>query len=323
MSTIPGQIFSHPGLLGCYGVPFQPFEFTGTAGRIFWVGNRSGLPAGNGSNPAYPFSTVNAALAACEAGRNDVVYILPGHAESISAADAWSNLVAGTKVIGLGTGNDRPTFTWTAQAGTILANVANVRIQNCRFLMAGALGSTTALTVDVGIPITAAGFEFIGNYVNTGVDADQLTTDAFTLSAAADQCTFYGNWMEAYAAAVTTSFITASAAGANDLRIIGNYMSAEISTAATGVLLDLDAGALLRTQIIGNDLHNQTASSKYVMDLHADSTGVIRGNYFYVGDGATGPASLGSPVWGLHKIAENYCVTAVDKSAILCPAADA
>ena len=86
----PGLITNHPGLMAAIGSPYMPTEFIGTGGKIFWVGNRSDLPAGDGSKPEYPLSTINAALAKCVSGRNDVVYVLPGHAENISAADAWS-----------------------------------------------------------------------------------------------------------------------------------------------------------------------------------------------------------------------------------------
>lgn len=268
-------------------------------------------------------TTMNSAFSQCRSGRGDTVVALEGHTENISAADSWSNLVAGTNIIGSGNiwGN-APTFTWTAAAGTILADVANVMITGCRFLMAGALGSTTALTTTVGIPISAAGFKFVGNYVNVGVDADQLTTDAFTLSAAADQCTIASNHIEAYAGAVITTVIKTSAAGADDLHIVNNVISAEVATAASGVLIDIDAGAILRTYILGNRLFNQTASSKYVIDGHASSTGVIDGNLFLVGDGATGPASLGIVGCDAMRTGLNYCSSAVVASAILCPAAD-
>jgi hypothetical protein len=268
-------------------------------------------------------TTINEALAQCRSGRGDVVYLLQGHAENISAADMWSNLVAGTKIIGLGDADERPTFTWTASAGTVLINVANVTIKNCRFLAAGALDSTTALTVTVAFPVTASGFRFVGNEMNVGVDANQLCTDAFTLSAAADNCLFAQNRIWGEALAEITSIITTSAAGADRLNIIGNYISAFVVTAATGVLLDLDAGEILNNNIIGNHLANNTASSKFVIDPHATSTGVVDGNRYYVGDGGTGPASLGFATFTTtYKFGLNYCVTAVSASAILCPAAD-
>lgn len=315
---------NHPGMMSSYGVPFRPTDFIGTGGKVFFVGNRSDLPSGNGGSPDYPFSTMQKALAKCVSGRGDIVYVLPGHAENISAADAWSSLVAGVKVIGLGTGNDRPTFTWTATAGTILADVANVRIQNCRLLMAGPLASTTALTVTVGIPITAAAFQLIGCEVNVGVDADQLCTDAFTISAGGDDCIFDGNYIWGGALAEITSVITTSAAGADRLKIRNNTITAAVVTAATGVLLDLDAGAILDNDITGNLLHNTTASSKYVIDPHATSTGLVDGNKWFTGDGGTAPASSAFATYTTtYKFGLNYCVTAAGVSAIISPAVDA
>lgn len=267
-------------------------------------------------------TTINSALGQCRASRGDTVVLLEGHTETISAADSWSNLVAGTHIIGRGWGTMRPTFTWSAAAGTILGDVANVRIENCIFNMAGSLSSTTALTVTVGIPVTAAGFQFIGNEVCVAVDADQLTTDAFTLSAAADNCTFAGNYIYGRALGEITSVIKASAAGADDLHILNNVISASVATAATGVLIDIDAGAILRTLIIGNTLENATASSKYVIDGHASSTGILDKNLFLVGDGGTGPASLGIVGCDAMRTGLNYCSSAVVASAILCPAAD-
>jgi hypothetical protein len=312
ITSFPGGIFA-PNVMG-----------GALPGKVFWVGNRSDLPAGNGTDAFHPLPTINTALAKCTSGAGDVVYVLPGHAENISAADAWSSLVAGTQIIGLGTANARPTFTWTATGGTILANVANVRIQNCRFLMAGPLASTTALTVTVGIPVTAAGFQFVGNEVNVGVDADQLCTDAFTLDAASDDCLFEDNRIWGGILAEITSVITTSAAGVDRLTIKNNRISASVVTAATGVLLDLDAGALVDNDIIGNILHNSTASAKYVIDPHATSTGLVDGNRWLTGDGGTTPATSAFATYTTtYKFGLNYCATAVAVSAIISPANDA
>src|SRR5687767_13634334 len=71
-------------------------------------------------------TTLNSALGQCRSGRGDTVIVLPGHSESISSADQMSNLVAGTRIIGAGSGNVRGTFTWTATGSTFLLDVANV-----------------------------------------------------------------------------------------------------------------------------------------------------------------------------------------------------
>lgn len=322
------------GAYGAFSFPHLPFQRFPVGARL---GSVTVLPGG--SNVHYVRSTgaadydppelaarihttVNSALAECRSGRGDTVIVLEGHTENISAADAWSNLVAGTRIIGRGYGTMRPTFTWTAAAGTILGDVANVWIENCIFNTAGARGSTTALTVTVAFPVTAAGFHFINNEVCCGVDADQLTTDVFTLSADADDAVFADNYIFGALAAEITSVITT--AGACDrLKIVGNHISCAVATAATGVLLDLDNAAIIENDIIGNRLENKTASSKFVIDPHATSTGCVERNTYYVGDSGTGPASLGFATFTTtYKFNENYCVTAVSASGILCPAAD-
>src|SRR5688500_5968941 len=61
--------------------------------------------------------TLAAAAARMRASKNDVIFALPGYAENISAAD-YVTLVAGTKLIGLGTPGEAsaPKLTWTAAA---------------------------------------------------------------------------------------------------------------------------------------------------------------------------------------------------------------
>lgn len=266
-------------------------------------------------------TTINSALGQCRSGRGDTVLVLEGHTETISAADGWSNLVAGTRIIGRGYGNMRPVVTFGATGSTIAIDVANVWIEGIIFKAAGPAG-TTALTVTVPFPVTAAGFNFVSNEVEVGIDADQLCTNLMTLSAAADDCTIAGNYIYGATAAEITS--VATTAGAVDrLKIIGNTVTAGVATAATGVLFDLDNAAILDNLIIGNHLANKTASSKFVIDPHATSTGFVDGNVYYVNDSGTGPASLGFATFTTtYRFGVNYCVTADSASAILCPAAD-
>jgi len=266
-------------------------------------------------------TTINAALAKCRSGRGDTVIVLEGHTENVASADAWSNLVAGTRIIGRGYGTMRPTFTFSAATSTVLINVANVLIQNCIFKAAGPTG-TTAITVAVAFPVTAAGFQFIGNEAEVGIDADQLCTDFMTLSAAADDCVIEDNYIYGALLAEITSVVTT--AGAVDrLKIRNNEVTAAVATAATGVLFDLDNAALLENDIIGNQLENKKAASKFVIDPHATSTGIVDGNRYYVNDTGTGPASLAFATFTTtYKFGLNYCTTADGASAILCPAAD-
>ena len=61
-------------------------------GKVFWVNNSTVLPdnglgGSNGNACTYtkPFSTIDYAIGKCKASRGDVIYVMPGHAETVTA----------------------------------------------------------------------------------------------------------------------------------------------------------------------------------------------------------------------------------------------
>lgn len=128
---------NNPGINIFAGVP-APGVLKVT-GRVFYVGNSSTyVPGGvagtddtaQGDTPQKPFATLNYAIKQCVAGRGDVIYGLPGHAETIAAADGALFNVAGVSFYGLGEGAARPTFTFSAVASSIRVTAANTTIKN-------------------------------------------------------------------------------------------------------------------------------------------------------------------------------------------------
>jgi hypothetical protein len=121
-----------------------------TTGRIFFVSNVSGdngvdaptnsdlAPAtARGQSPDNPFATLDYAVGQCVASRGDIIYVMPGHAETITAAAGLVFDKAGITVIGLGVGTSRPTFTLsTATTADIDVDSANVTLINLRFVSA-------------------------------------------------------------------------------------------------------------------------------------------------------------------------------------------
>ncbi len=319
-TATPGRIFSLPSYTTNYGAPFLPAAFAlGGRGRVFWVGNTSGLPSGNGSSPDYPFSTLAGALVKGRASRGDIVYILPGHAETLTSATSLSDLVVGHKIIGLGTGTERPTFTLGSATAVITVTKANVMFRNLRFLGAGPAG-TTALSVANPIAVTAAGFQLIECDIECGIDADQLATNCITASAAADDMVIAGCNIHGAAASVITNILVTTGA-VDRLKIINNYMRADAG--AAGQLLDLSNAAIAENDIIGNVFANITASSTFVIKPHATSTGMVVNNMFMTQDSGTAPAVSGfSTFTTTYQFAQNFCITTTAKSAILCPAVD-
>lgn len=109
-------------------------------GKVFYVGNNDtalvgerGASDGNDGSYNRPFATLDYAISKCEANRGDVIFVRPNHVETISAADAIDFDVAGISIIGMGNGDDRPRFDYTAGAGEVAIGADNVLIQNINF----------------------------------------------------------------------------------------------------------------------------------------------------------------------------------------------
>lgn len=123
-------------------------------GQVYWVGNATtvlpGHVGGADGNPgtfSAPFATLEYALSRCTANRGDIIFIKPGHAESIASATALNFDVAGVAIVGLGAGTKRPTFTFTtANTATIPVTADNMSVLNCRFV-ANFLAVAAAFTV--------------------------------------------------------------------------------------------------------------------------------------------------------------------------------
>jgi hypothetical protein len=86
----------------------------------------------NGLHPTNsPCATYSGANAKCTANNGDFIVMLPGHAESITAA---VTPVAGTTVIGIGNGNNRPTITVNADIDGLSITNANVKFHNIKLV---------------------------------------------------------------------------------------------------------------------------------------------------------------------------------------------
>lgn len=171
------------------------------SGKVFWVNNSTVLPekgiGGSDGNPGTylkPFSTLDYAIGRCVANRGDVIYIMPGYTQSLTAADGVDVDVAGVTIIGLGQGSKRAKFTYDNSAGEFVIGAANVTIdnlwfvpsvtgitkaidievagdyftiKNCRFADAEAAGTDEFLTA-ILVPITCPGGKILNNYFDAG-----------------------------------------------------------------------------------------------------------------------------------------------------------
>jgi len=116
-------------------------------GQVFWLNNSTNLNQnqragadGNRGTFLDPFATLNFAINQCVPGRGDIIMVGSGHAETISTLTygAVNGLTIDTSdiaIIGLGSGSDRPQFTFdTAATTTALVYGNNISFQNIQFV---------------------------------------------------------------------------------------------------------------------------------------------------------------------------------------------
>lgn len=229
-------------------------------------------------------TTLNAGLIRCRASMNDIVVVLPGHAENISSADQMSNLVAGTYIVGLGEGNLRPTFTWSAASATFLLDVANVTLDNLVLKMAGD-GGGTALTVAAPMTVSAAGCTIRNCRIETSVDANELSTIAITTTAAADDFTVENCFI--HGAGDGTGVTTAiRLVGADRFRMKDCVVDAATSSTTVGVLQFLTT-ASTQVYVEGCTFINRKASSVHAATGMAGATGTFKDCAFGILDNLT------------------------------------
>lgn len=131
-----------------YGVSIRGVPLTLThPGAVFFVksvndstGAANALApnqkAGSDSNRGTfldPLATIANAFTRVTAGRGDIIFLLPGHAETISTATATAFNIKGVALVGFGTGNLRPTLTYTTATATIPVSVDDIYIGNVLF----------------------------------------------------------------------------------------------------------------------------------------------------------------------------------------------
>lgn len=156
-----------------------------SGGKVFYVNNATtGLPEGaiSGSNnnsglsPLEPFATADYAVGLCSSIRGDKIYLLPGHAETYSSAGALALDVANVEIIGVGVGDNRPTFTFSNTAATIAQSGNGTKLMNV-ILVPSVDSVVSPLVVtgdgcefDVTIKDASDTVEFVRGVLATGAD---------------------------------------------------------------------------------------------------------------------------------------------------------
>lgn len=302
--------------LARFGIPLIGGSDLITTGAVWFVSSNA-LPNGAGPSdstnqggklPTKPFATINGLFTylgtlANRANLNDIIVVMPGHAETVSAAAGIDADITGVRIVGLGRGSDRPTITFdTAATADMDIDAANISVENILFL-----AGVDALAAP--IDVNAADCSLI-NCEFRDTSAYQ-TVDWIRATSQSDRLKVYNCTHRGSSADGANAFIHISG-GAEDVEIVGcdsegvcNYNISNTSTAAK------------RLRISHNNLVNRATSAAVNIDLVSTATGKIAYNTLRVTSAAGGvvPAVVDASDCELF---ENYVVTADgERGAIL------
>lgn len=278
-------------------------------GNIFWVSSVTGSTSNSGYTPQDPLATIDAAIGLCTASNGDVIKVLPGHAENITAATSINCDVAGITIEGIGEGAMKPTISTTAAAGSVTIGAANVTIKNLRFVANFETGTTTAITVAAtgdgfimdgcDFRDTSATFEFLIH-----VSVATTVTDMVIKN-----CTFIT------AAGSMTNSILFAGTSINCV-VDGCYFFVDSSDDVIDHLTAASVNFVVKNCTI---INQDTDAAGYCLRYKSDGTGVAANN-FLAYNKVDAEVGVGAAAWWFQNFATN---TIGSSSGVLDPAAGA
>lgn len=210
-----------------FGTVVLASQLPPTTGSYWFVHSVTGSNGNSGKTPERPFSTIDYAVGRCTADKGDVIVVMPGHVETITASGGLTFDVAGVTVIGLGTGSKRPQVDFTtATTADMDITASNVTIENILFT-----GGFDALAGAIDIAAADCTLRNIETRDVTGQATDFIiTTDA------CDRLKISG-WKHLGAAAAGADTAISLVGGDDwvieDFDIYGNFAVAAIENVTT------------------------------------------------------------------------------------------
>lgn len=276
-------------------------------GEVFYVDSNV-TTAGVGTTAASAVATLNEGVDLCTANRGDVVYVMQGHAETLSGStDAIDLDIAGITVIGLGNGDDAPEFLFDTNTDEFVIGAANITIFNLRFR-----AGVTAITM--GISIEDAGdFFTMAHCVFPKPSTNSFEfNDAIDVASGVTYLTIIGcNYQNDDAGAAPNHFIDLGNAALVGIHIEDNIIFGDFAVSAIWSN-DTDTEVF----IVGNTITNMTSGEHCIEFTTGSATGTCAyNNLFTDAEGTTlDPGSL--------KCFGNLVTTDVDLGGMPIPVLD-
>ncbi len=273
-------------------------------GTEFYVDYTNGDNGRSGKSKATSVKTLTYALTLMTANQDDVAYLLPGHAETISAAAGLAINVAGISIVGIGQGSLQPKFTLdTADTADIDIDAANVVIENVAF-------SANFADIVAAIDINADDFTLRNcRFLETAADMNAKIWVQDAAATASDRITIEDCYV-LVTDAENTHFVNFAGTG-DGHKITGNTLIGDWGTMAIG-----GAGIVTNIVVADNIISNKATDNDACINLPATTTGIVMRNLC-----CGGAAQANGITATACAIAENYYgVVSEDLSAIIEPA---
>lgn len=286
-----------------------------TTGSVLYVCSVNGSDGNSGLDPAAPLATIQQANTNAVANKGWKVIVMPGHAETVTATSHTLSK-AGVSYICLGSGLDRPTFTYGAAAATITVSGANVAFIGGHFI-ANFLNVAAAFTVGA-----AKDFQVLNNtFVDTSSILNFLSIVVTgATNNAADGLTFSQNYV--YGLAATDGAVVSVLGNLLRLQITENIVD-KAATNDAGHMLTMSSKVCGGVRILRNNLTVVGSAGASVGIFMTGSSTTSSGICAYnTCNSLDTTAALFSTTGTKISFQENYTSGAVDASGTLFPAAD-
>jgi hypothetical protein len=314
------SLSAFPNGVSSFGCPILPASIPEViTGNVFFVHSGTGADTGSsGKQKETPFKTIDYAIGKCTADKGDVIYVMPGHADTISAAAGILLDVAGVSIIGLGRGLARPIITMnTAATATFSVTAANCLIRNIIF---------NANFADIATAIIVSGKDCtIENCLFKEHAVDMNFFNCIRTGAVANGAdglaVIRNERISVDAAALAFVSILENT---DRLKVIGNFDN-QASAADVGHFITMVAFVCLGAQIIGNILNltgdnNAQTVAVFMTGSSTTSTGVVA--YNLCGDLDTGTELFDTATLDFQHF-ENYKTGTIALSGRIMPAMEA
>lgn len=258
-------------------------DMTASTGNKWYV-DSGASSSGNGKSPDTPFTTIAAANTAASADNDDWVIVMPGHAETISAAADIALTKAGLTLLGIGNGSNRPTITFdTADTADLDIDAANITIENFIF-------SANFADIAAAIDVNADDFTLRKcHFQATATDMNFLICVQDAAAAASDRITI-DSCTSSMLDASDTHFV--NLAGTGDGHIIkDNILHGNWGTMCIG-----GAGVVTNCSVLHNYIFNIAVDADTCISMAATATGICADNRCTGGHASQGivPGDLGA-----------------------------